>query len=62
MQVVRDVALIFSNSSFLVFEDYLYVLESMNNLISISSPCKLNYSFVFFYNKRVFARLNDSLI
>ena len=63
VQVVGDLILILDESCLLELKDCLYVLESRNNLISISSLCKLNCSMVFFFhNKLVFIKLNGSLI
>ena len=47
VQVAGDVTLIFHDSSLLVLRVCIYILEAKKNLISVSSVCKLNYSFVF---------------
>ena len=48
IHVVNDVTVIFFYSRLLVLKDCLNVPEFRKNLISVSSLCKLNYSFVFF--------------
>ena len=58
---MRDVTLIFYDNSLLELKDCLYVLEFRKNLISVSSLCKLNYSFLF-NNKHVFIKWNNSFI
>ena len=60
MQVLENVTIVLENNSHLELKDYLYVLESKNNLILISSLNKQNYS--NYFNTSVFIRNNNSFI
>ena len=51
VQVVGDVTFIFYGNRLLVLKDCLYVPKSRENLISLSSLCKLNYSFFLIINE-----------
>ena len=59
MQVMGDVTLVLENNKHLKLKDYLYVLESRQNLILIYSLNKSDYS-IYFNN--FFIRKNDSFI
>ena len=58
MQAMGDGTLIFPNNSLLVLTYCLYVLKSWKNLILVSSLCK----YWFFYDKKVFTKMNDLFI
>ena len=49
--VVREVTLILDDSCLLELKGCLYVTKFRKNLISVSSLCKLNYSFFLIINK-----------